>query len=108
MLFREDVCLDAKATTGLNLSDRELDEATRRLAFFAPNNSQEYVQELYEFLAQHALASLNSGLRLGHEIYTQLSQLTGMSVEYEELLAALNRLVDRKTVACTTESVFAP
>ena len=98
--------MDIRKITGLSLTQSELDEAARRLALFAPTGSQEYVIDLYDFLAQHALAAMEPGIWAGVEIHNQLRKLTGIKVEYEELIGSLDRLVRKGTVNCSAEKAF--
>ncbi|MGD2165429.1 MAG: hypothetical protein PVH50_07850 [Anaerolineae bacterium] len=83
--------METRRVTGLELSESELNEATRRLAFFAPSGAAEYVQDLFTFLAEQALAAMKPGAWRAVDILAKLRKITGIVVEYEELLAGLER-----------------
>lgn len=97
--------METSRATGLKLSDKELDEATRRLAFFAPSGAAEYVQDLFTFLAEQALAAMEPGTWRAVDIHAKLRKMTGIRVEYEELLAGLQRSAAHDTISVTANSV---
>lgn len=98
--------MDPKYVTGLELTDTELDEASSRLAFFAPTGAKTYVRELYEFLAMQALADLDNGYFYPTQIHERLLKLTGIQIEYEELIEALDRLAYKGEIDCTTDRAY--
>ncbi|MBI5954100.1 MAG: hypothetical protein HY865_20780 [Chloroflexi bacterium] len=100
--------MDPQKVTGLNISNDELDQATKRLAFFSPTGSGEYVSELYSFFAEQALSSFKPGRYTGVQIFRRLHELLGMKVAYDELLSGLGNLVKSKRVHCDKVKVDDP
>lgn len=98
--------MDTKTATGLNLTDEELDQATRRLAFFSPTSGKKYVNDLFEFIAEQTLASLPHKRYSCVEVFTKARELIGIKFEYEELLSGLHSLVNNKRADCDKESVY--
>lgn len=91
--------MDVKDLTGLSAkSSGDLREITRALCYFAARGSDTYVCELIEFLALSALSKLPPGAHHVQEILGKLVDLIAFKFEYEQILAALRRLEDKKGV----------
>lgn len=75
-----------------------LREAARKLCYFAAEGSQSYVNDLLEHLVKHGLADLPPGARRPQEILERIATFARIRLEYEQVLSALGRLVEKKVV----------
>jgi predicted nucleic acid-binding protein len=84
-------------TLGVDQQD-DLREAARKLCYFAAEGSQSYVNDLLEHLVKHGLADLPPGTRRPQEIHERIRTFARVQLEYEQVLSALGRLVEKKVV----------
>jgi hypothetical protein len=85
-------------TLGVDQQD-DLREAARKLCYFAAEGSQSYVNDLIEHLVKHGLADLPPGARRPQEIHERIRTFARVQLEYEQVLNALGRLVEKKVVS---------
>lgn len=94
--------------TGLHVAPDEFDGIVKRLCFFAPSGSGAYLRELLEFLTLQSMATLPSKMLSAREIYQKLVKTIGQRFEYEEILDAIARLANGRSIHCDRERPHDP
>lgn len=92
--------MDTEFPTGFNVSSEvELREITARISSFSADGARDYTNKLVEHLCLHSMAKLPPGFRRAGDIFKKLREITGVPLEYAQVLEALRRLAIRKEIS---------